>query len=454
MAAVSMDAMIYSNNQPQCFSAESNVNCANCILVKEQLPSALLELKCARTIISLLRDDINKGNAPETTKFPKPSPPCELSGYEQAGDKWIPVVRSCNKNKQPPTVTSMTTVQSHMSSNRFTPLTSLNESHADEVSLTCNCAWSSSTNSMKRKNTIQPSAGNKIPTIINGRVMNGGIKNPSWSIKNSSRVPGNKISKYDHKVKIIGDGHFKGSAARINQYLNTKFEVCSFIKPGASTNQLVHSQEMEFMCLGRKDVIVINGGTNGIGNNSTKRNGILVMMAQFMQKYNNTNIIAVNVPHRHDLAKDSRTNLEIQAFNAKLSRTAKSFKYVTLVEMDFNRRYFTRHGLHLNNAGKEWLAKLIATQIDKLINNINKIEPVIALNWKEETTNESFNVTDNHKPNLMSIEDDLSKVMIPPIQIHNSQGNMADSESLHRTSNRQTKAPITRSKDFLWQLQL
>jgi hypothetical protein len=40
-------------------------------------------------------------------------------------------------------------------------------------------------------------------------------------------------------VKIIGDSHLKGSAARINQYLNTKFEVSSFIKPGACTNQIV-----------------------------------------------------------------------------------------------------------------------------------------------------------------------------------------------------------------------
>jgi hypothetical protein len=47
---------------------------------------------------------------------------------------------------------------------------------------------------------------------------------------------------------------------------------------------------------------------------------------------------------------------------------------------------------------KKWLAKFIATQTDQLINNINKIEPVTALNWKEETTNLSINVTDNHKP--------------------------------------------------------
>jgi hypothetical protein len=104
---------------------------------------------------------------------------------------------------------------------------------------------------------------------------------------------------------------------------------------------------MELMCLGRKDVIVINGGTNDI--------------------------------------------------HAK----SQSFRHVTLVEIGSKRKHFTKHGLHLNNAGKEWLAKLIATQIEKFINNINKIEPVIALNWIEETTNMSINVTDNHKPNLL-----------------------------------------------------
>jgi len=87
---------------------------------------------------------------------------------------------------------------------------------------------------------MQPSAGNKIPTIINGRVTNVETKTPS-SLKISSRVPGNKINRYDHKVKIIGDSHLKGSATRISQYLNTKFEVCSFIKPGACTKQIVHS---------------------------------------------------------------------------------------------------------------------------------------------------------------------------------------------------------------------
>ena len=36
-------------------------------------------------------------------------------------------------------------------------------------------------------------------------------------------------------------------------------------------------------------------------------------MTQFMQKYNNTNTIVVNIPHRYDMDRNSVTNLEIQA---------------------------------------------------------------------------------------------------------------------------------------------
>jgi len=171
-------------------------------------------------------------------------------------------------------------------------------------------------------------------------------------------------------------------------------------------------------------------------------------MTQFMQKYNNTSIVFVNIPQRHDLPKDSRTNLEIQAFNAKLSKIATLFSHVTLVKIDFNRKYYTKHGLHLNNAGKEWLAKLIASQIDKPVSDNNKTEPTIALNWKEE----SIDVTNSHKPNLMLTEDDFSNVLISPIEIHNNQSNNTDSQLLRKTASRQKKAPVTRSKDFLWQL--
>ena len=248
MATAAMDTIIFSNNQPQCLSGESNVNCANCILVKEQLHFTVLELKSARTIISLLRDDINKAIATDATKISKPSLSCEMSVYEQVGDEWIPVVYSFNKKMKTPILTPMRTKQHIASLNCFTLLATLNNNLAYEVRQTSNSEWSSSTKSTD-KSTNHPSDGNKVLTIINGRDTNGDIKKPSRTLVNSSHAPDNN-SKYDHKVKIIGDSHLKGSAARINQYLNTKFKVCNFIKPGAHTNQLVHSQEMEFKRLG------------------------------------------------------------------------------------------------------------------------------------------------------------------------------------------------------------
>jgi hypothetical protein len=73
---------------------------------------------------------------------------------------------------------------------------------------------------------------------------------------------------------------------------------------------------MDFKCLGKKNVIVINGGTNDfdirVFNVNKNR---MAVMTKFMLKYNNTNIILVNIPYmsRYDLVTDSKVNLEIQA---------------------------------------------------------------------------------------------------------------------------------------------
>ena len=358
MAAAAVDGINYHDIQTQCFSADSSVNCINCVSMKDQLHSALLELKTANTIISLLREDIIKATAREATNLPKPSMPGGSNKHERTNVGWIPVLHNSSKGKKTPMTPSRTTEKSYKSSNRFTPLANLPENLHDEVHPTSNHEWTSSSKATK-ESTSKPSTGYKIPTIVNGRVTTEENKKPVWTTKKPARVTVTKTNKRDHKVRIIGDSHLKGSAVRINQYLNTKFEVSSFIKPGACTNQLVHSQEEELLNLGKKDVIVINGGSNDIDNNAN-RNGILVRMTQFIQNHNNTNIIVLNIPHRHDLAMDSRPNLEIQTFNTKLAKITKKLQHVALFEMDFHRKHFTKHGLHLNNAGKEELAKLIA----------------------------------------------------------------------------------------------
>jgi len=300
------------------------------------------------------------------------------------------------------------------------------------------------------ESTSQHSTGWKIPTIVNGRIINNfnDNKKPIRKINNQLHTPSQRSAKFIHKVEIIGDSHLKGSAVKINQYLNTKFKVWSLTNPGASTNQLVCSQENDLKCVGKSDVIVINGGANDIDKFNVKDNGILISMVHFIQKYSNTNIVIANIPHRHDLMKLDKTNLCIQAYNSKLKNILKIFKHVSLVEMSTNWRHFTKHGFHLNSHGKEWLAKQIVLQIKLLVKSSSKVNPVIPLKWKEETMNL---INEN---NMMSSEINTVEGLIPTAQSLNNQINMGNNESIHRISTRNKKVPITTSKDFLWQSQM
>ena len=64
--------------------------------------------------------------------------------------------------------------------------------------------------------------------------------------------------------------------------------------------------------------------------------------------------------------------------------------------MNVTRKYFTNHDLHLNNAGKEGLAKVIASEINKIIKCSSNENPVIPLQWKEECTTNSIILNTAH----------------------------------------------------------
>jgi len=69
-----------------------------------------------------------------------------------------------------------------------------------------------------------------------------------------------------------------------------------------------------------------------------------------------TNIILKSTPHGYDLVEWSCINKEEKAFNKKLGTFTKSYKHITVIRTNFNRELFIRHGLHMNNQGKEMIA--------------------------------------------------------------------------------------------------
>ena len=60
MAAVSVVSTLPSGNQRSLESEILNTSCPNCFVLNEQLEITTQELKSARTIISLLKEDIAK----------------------------------------------------------------------------------------------------------------------------------------------------------------------------------------------------------------------------------------------------------------------------------------------------------------------------------------------------------------------------------------------------------
>ena len=137
--------------------------------------------------------------------------------------------------------------------------------------------------------------------------------------------------------------------------------------------------------------------------------------------------------------RNSLTNLEIQTFNRKLNKMAKVFNHVTIVETYLNRKYFTRHGMYQSKSGKEYLSKLIATQICRLVKSNNRDVPVIALKWKDESTDKQNTV------NSLSEQKTTCPIILGWNKPH---GSVSEDKSLNRVITCNRKLPVTRSKDF------
>jgi hypothetical protein len=168
-------------------------------------------------------------------------------------------------------------------------------------------------------------------------------------------------------------------------------------------------------------------------------------MINFIQKYNNANIIIIiiiGIPHQHDLRNADRANLGIQAYNTKLKNILKKFKHVSMVEMSTTRRHFTRHGLHQNSFGKEWLAKQIATHIDLIVKSLSIAGTTVPLKWKEESPNL------NPGNIWMSTEIDIVESQNTTSQAPINQSIRINDESMHRISIRIKKAPFLCPKIF------
>jgi lysophospholipase L1-like esterase len=107
-----------------------------------------------------------------------------------------------------------------------------------------------------------------------------------------------------------------GCADLLNQNLNREFGVSGFVKPGAKTSDILDTNIDKDMS--KDDVIVVCAGTNDISKNSAKEG--LRNIINFVRRNSHTNIMVMEVLHRHDLVDWSCVNKEVRSFNRHLAK--------------------------------------------------------------------------------------------------------------------------------------
>jgi hypothetical protein len=213
----------------------------------------------------------------------------------------------------------------------------------------------------------------RIPVVINGLT-----SLPASTSTNSRKHDSSSQQNKDHKIIIIGDSHAHGASSNLQHSLDTTFGPSGYVSPGANVNSLISSMTSDIKYLRSKDVMVLWGGANDVCRNNSK--DALKHITNFVNTNGNTNIIILCVPHRHDLPEWSCVNKEVKAFNRKLVKLMNPYKHVTVVKVDPDREFFTRHGQHMN-LGKEKIALRTARVVTDLFSNQ---EETISLNWKDD----------------------------------------------------------------------
>ncbi|KAG8273235.1 hypothetical protein J6590_025671 [Homalodisca vitripennis] len=153
------------------------------------------------------------------------------------------------------------------------------------------------------------------------------------------------------------DFYNKSFSWHINR-VQKSFEAVGFVKPGGCAKQVLNSDNLARENLNKNDFLVIRCGSNDVAKNEAIE--ALDEIEVTLNSITQPNIVLIDLPKRRDLEGWSCVNTEILKTNAHLKNLCNRFPNVTLVEASkAERQFHTRHGQHFNDAGKDWLAKLI-----------------------------------------------------------------------------------------------
>ena len=127
-------------------------------------------------------------------------------------------------------------------------------------------------------------------------------------------------------------------------------------KPNADIEIITSPIHLKTGNLTKEDLIIFLGGTKDISRNEAKKG--VCSLKDFTQRTTNTNLILLGAPHRYDLPPQSCVNMEVKLYNKRLQNIVSDSNHARVHSMSTVRRH-TRHGLHFNKKGKDWIVNNI-----------------------------------------------------------------------------------------------
>jgi hypothetical protein len=87
------------------------------------------------------------------------------------------------------------------------------------------------------------------------------------------------------------------------------------------------------------------------------------------------NIILISSPLRHDLLLSTCVNNEVAKFKRQLKKIVKLHANIEFLEVELQRKHFTRHDQHLNYSGKKLVSLELAKSVEQLFKEM-KTAPI------------------------------------------------------------------------------
>jgi hypothetical protein len=168
-----------------------------------------------------------------------------------------------------------------------------------------------------------------------------------------------KNSRTKHKLRLIGDSHARNCRGRVEER-TSGFSVEAWVSPGANLKQVLSGGAVQAAReLGKEDGLVIVGGVNGVSGGGCSELGVEIDRLAVGVK---CRVIWMETPFRYDRPKE---NALIRSQNNLIRSKCEQYHWTFIsINSILDRNCYTKHGLHLNDLGKDLMCDLLMNYVD------------------------------------------------------------------------------------------